>query len=167
MKYFKALTFLLLSVTFFSCQQQKTEEKNSSASGNIALADSQLTNIDFQIAKNYYVKNTIDSITNPLIENQTTFDSIFGMATVMGEEGKPTAIDFTKQSVIAVMIPETEYVTSIIPSRISKTADGKIIFSYAIDQGEKTTSTMVPTCILIINKKDRGEVILNEVVMER
>jgi len=167
MKYFKALTFLLLSVTFFSCQQQKTEEKNSSASGNIALADSQLTNIDFQIAKNYYVKNTIDSITNPLIENQATFDSIFGMATVMGEEGKPTAIDFTKQSVIAVMIPETEYVTSIIPSRLSKSSDGKIIFSYAIDQGEKTTSSMVPTCILIINKEDRGEVILNEVVMER
>jgi hypothetical protein len=167
MKYFKTLTFLLLSVIFFSCQQPKTEEKNSSANGNIALADSQLTNIDFQIAKNYFVKNSIDSITNPLIENQTTFDSIFGMATVMGEGGKPTDIDFAKQCVIAVMIPQTEYVTTIIPSRISKTAEGKIIYSYAIDQGEKTTSAMVPCCILIINKADRGEVILNEVVLER
>ena len=167
MKYFKTLTFLLLSVIFFSCQQQKREEKNSSANGNIALADSQLTNIDFQIAKNYFVKNTIDSIGNPLIESQATFDSIFGMATTMGAEGKPTSIDFNTQSVIAVMHPETEYVTSIIPSRLSKSAERKIIFSYAIDQGEKTTSAMVPCCILIINKADRGEVILNEVVLER
>jgi len=154
-------------MALISCQQQKSEEKKSETNNNISTTDSQLTNIDFQIANNYFVKNTIDSIANPLIVNKTTFDSIFGMATVMGEGGKPTAIDFTKKDVIAVMIPETEYVTSIIPSRLSKTKEGKIIFSYAIDQGEKTTSSMVPTCILIIDKKDSGQVILNDVVMER
>ena len=167
MKYSKSLTLLILSLTLFSCQQQTSKEDTSSSTSNIASVDSQLTDIDYQIAKNYFVNNTVDSIPNPLIENQETFNSIFGMATVMGEEGKPTAIDFTKQCVIAVMFPETDIVTNIIPQKLSKNKEGKLIFSYAIDQGEKTTSTMVASCILIINKADRGEVILNEVVMER
>jgi hypothetical protein len=167
MKYLKLQVFLFLSLALLSCQQEKREENNPSANSNITVVDSQLVNIDFQIAKNYFVKNTIDSISNPLIESQVTFDSIFGMATTMGEEGKPTAIDFTKQSVIAMMLPATNLFTEIIPSKLSKNNKGQILYSYAINLGEKSSATMVPCCVLIINKEDAGEVILNEIVIER
>ncbi len=167
MKYFKFLTLFIFALTLFSCKEQKSQDTNTSFASSTMNVDNELKNIDFKIAKNYFVNNTIDSISNPLIETQSTFDSIFGMATVMGEDGKPTAIDFSKQVVIAVMVPETEFITSIIPSRISKNKEDKIIFSYIIEQGQKTTYTMVPSCILIISKDDKGEVILNEVVMEK
>jgi hypothetical protein len=167
MKFFKPLTFLILSLAFLSCQQEKQEVKYSTTQSNFALVDSQLMSVDFQIAKNYFVKNTIDSIANPLIESQLTFDSIFGMATTMGAEGKPTAIDFTKQSVIAMMLPATNFNTEIIPSKLSKNNKGQLLFSYVINQEEKSSATMVPCCVLIINKEDAGEVQLNEIVIDR
>ena len=166
MKTYSIVLITAFSFLVMSCNHEKKEETATSANQIIKI-ESDVVDIQFQIGKNYFVKNTIDSIANPLIETQAPFDSIFGMATVMGEEGKPTAIDFSKQSVIAVMIPETEYITNIVPVKLSKNNEGKLIFSYAINQGKKATSTMVPSCILIINKEDRGDVMLNGVVLEK
>lgn len=166
MKTYSIVLITAFSFLVMSCNHEKKEETATSAN-QIIKVENEVVDIQFQIAKNYFVKNTIDSIANPLIETQATFDSIFGMATVMGEEGKPTAIDFSKQSVIGVMFPETEYITNIVPVKLSKNNEGKLIFSYAIDQGKQTTSTMVASCLLIINKEAVGEVILNEVVIER
>ena len=166
MKTYSIVLITAFSFLVMSCNHEKKEETATSAN-QIIKVENEVVDIQFQIAKNYFVKNTIDSIANPLIETQATFDSIFGMATVMGEEGKPTAIDFSKQSVIGVMFPETEYITNIVPVKLSKNNEGKLIFSYAIDQGKQTTSTMVASCLLIINKEAVGEVILNEVAIER
>ena len=35
------------------------------------------------------------------------------MATTKGKDGKPTAIDFTKQFVLAIVLPETDFATEI------------------------------------------------------
>ena len=38
----------------------------------------------------------------PKITTEEEFNKLFGMATIMGKDGKPTAIDFTKQFVLGV-----------------------------------------------------------------
>jgi hypothetical protein len=52
------------------------------------------TDIGYVIAKNYYVKNSVETIDNPKIESKERFNEIFGMATLQGEDGKPTEINF-------------------------------------------------------------------------
>ncbi len=61
------------------------------------------TYLPYTIGNRYFVKNTIENkeqLLNP-ITTEEEFEKYFGMATVMGEDGQPTPIDFNKQFVIA------------------------------------------------------------------
>ncbi len=63
---------------------------------------------------NYYVNNYLSNGTHKLvIHNQQDFESVFGEGAVMGRNGQPTRIDFSKQFVVAVIMPETNRQTSI------------------------------------------------------
>jgi hypothetical protein len=44
---------------------------------------------------------------NPVVTSQEAFDSLYHAAAVMGKDGAPTAIDFSKQFVIGVVLPLT------------------------------------------------------------
>ena len=61
--------------------------------------------IPYTLAKNYFVLNTVGDgpLSDPVIDNKARFDSLFGMATSMYENGNPTPIDFNKQFVIALV----------------------------------------------------------------
>lgn len=54
------------------------------------------TEIAFEVAKNYFFKNNQVIPEYPKIVSEEEFNKLFGMATTMGEDGKPTAIDFTR-----------------------------------------------------------------------
>ncbi len=86
---------------------------NSSCGANKMKADAvNSTEVPYQEAKNYFVKNTYgeEENANLKIETQELFDKIFGPAPVMGEGGKPTAIDFAKQYVVAyIRLVKYEY----------------------------------------------------------
>ena len=45
-------------------------------------------NIPYKIASNYFVKNSFDTSGVFSIYTQEEFDTIFGMASIMGENGK-------------------------------------------------------------------------------
>ena len=52
--------------------------------------------VPFEVAKNYFFKNNQVIPEYPKIVSEEEFNKLFGMATTMGEDGKPTAIDFTR-----------------------------------------------------------------------
>ncbi len=120
-------------------------------------------NIPFTMAKNYFVHNTVTKIDNPKMETAEKFSEIFGMATTMGITGKPTEIDFSKQFVIAVILPETDLSTTIYPISLLKNTKNEIILHYKSVVGEKQSFTTRPNLILIVDKIENGRIILHEI----
>lgn len=131
-------------------------------SENISSESLQLGKISYLKLDNYFVKNNVKKVKTK-ITSQKEFDSYFGAATVMGVNGKPTQIDFSKQIVIAVSKEATNYSTSIEVTGVAMGSMGDVIVSYKINKGTKQTYTSRPLTLLAIDKNKTGNVILKEI----
>ncbi len=119
--------------------------------------------VPFTVVQRYFVKNTVKGApTNPRIDDQATFDKLFGAAAVMGQNGLPTSIDFAKQSVIAVISPKTNRATELLPVSLVKRTGGKLVFTYRKKTGATQTYTIRPFLAVLIDKSVSGEVVLTE-----
>lgn len=134
---FSALAIIILAI-FSSCSSSK--------------------DIPYTKANGYFVNNTVQFVPQTPITSQEQFDQYFGMATVMGKDGRPTEIDFSKQFVLAVTTPETNIATEITPESLRKSDNGNLVFTYRIVQGEKQSYSTHPCLILIVSDKYKGEV---------
>lgn len=154
-----------LNLFFTSCKNTTTTGNTNNK--NIAAVETQnktqTINIAFTEAKNYFVNNSAKKLDNPKIETAEKFHEIFGMATTMGKDGKPTEIDFTQQYVIAVIFPETVFKTSIEILNLQKNANNEITLTYKSTTGEKGSYTTIPNKIIIVDKKENGSIKLKEV----
>lgn len=119
-------------------------------------------NVPYTVLNHYFLKNNVNEISYPLISDQKEFEGLFGMATVMGADGQPTPVDFSTESVIAIILPETNFSTEIIPVRLEKGNAGLKMY-YMVKTGEKMTSTMRPILLVKISKSNSDEVIPVEV----
>lgn len=137
-KPFTLLFALLLSGTF-SFSQKKTA-------------------IPFTVAHNYFVKNTFkkSDFTSNTITSRAVFDTIFGMAATMGENGKPTAIDFTKQFVIVVINGETSTETQLVAESLTLVGKKKMLFEFNSILGKDQGYTSVPFLLIVVDKKYKG-----------
>ena len=146
----------LFSLTFFSQTKQNSNPKVKSE-----------VDIPFQVANNYFVKNTYKKNSYPQakITTRKSFDAIFGAAAFMGEEGKPTPINFKKQYVIAVIQKETDVLTTITPISLKKNKD-KIVLKYSTVSGEKQSATTRPFLLIIVDKKFKGKVSTSNIITE-
>ena len=114
----------------------------------------------FEVAKNYFFKNDQTIPASPKITTEEDFVKLFGMATTMGEDGKPTAIDFTKQFVLAIVLPVTDMATEISPVKVEAKGD-TLLYAYDVKIGEKQSFSTQPLSIIILDKKyENNEVIL-------
>lgn len=123
----------------------------------------QLGSIAYQIINNYFVKNTVKKAQKRKIENQKEFAALFGSATTMGENGKPTSIDFKKQNVVAIIGNTTNYNTSFEITGVAMGTMGTLIVSYKINKGEKMTYAIRPFTAITIDKNQTGKVIFKEI----
>ncbi|WP_379963534.1 hypothetical protein [Epilithonimonas sp. UC225_85] len=114
--------------------------------------------VPYEEAKNYFVKNNVNAaLDNPKFETQQDFDKVFGMATTMGESGKPTPIDFSKEFAVAqVEDPSTQKV-ELKPVSIRKNAN-ILEIKYRKIIGENQSYTSQHAMILIIDNKYNGDV---------
>lgn len=155
-------TALILGALFFAfhLNAQKKEFKNDSEKRKLQhLPDP----IPFEVAHGYFINYSVKGkITESKIETQARFDKIFGSAAVMGEDGLPTKIDFTKQYVIAVVKPDTQKETNLIPLSLQDNRDGKIIFTYGIKIGKIHTYISSPLLLIIVDKDHNGNIVINE-----
>ena len=120
--------------------------------------------VSFEVAKNYFFKNGKDILpANPKITTEEEFSKLFGMATTMSKDGKPTPIDFGKQFVLAVVLPVTDFETEINPVKVEEKGDS-LFYSYEVKIGEKQSFSIQPISIIILDKKyeDKEIVLVND-----
>jgi hypothetical protein len=148
----KKITFILVMLlTIVACS-----EKQSAPIGN----ETGSKDVPFEIAKNYFFKKDCTLPANPKITTEDNFSKLFGMATTMGKDGKPTPIDFSKQFVLAIVLPVTDFSTEINPVKVEEKGDS-LLYSYEVKTGEKQSYSIQPVSIIILDKKyENKEVVL-------
>ncbi len=139
----KKLILMLLCGVMFLC---------SCKSGDNSTAGS---NVNFTVAKNYFFKNGAVIPDNPKISSADEFQNLFGMAAVMGKDGTPTAIDFSKQFVLAVVLPVTDIYTEVQPVDV-KAQDGELVYEYSVKTGEKMSYSMRPMKLIVLDREYDG-----------
>ena len=119
--------------------------------------------VAFEVANNYFFKSDLDTLpASPKITSENEFNKLFGIATTMSEEGKPTKIDFAKQFVLAIVLPVTDDATEVNPIKVEEKGD-TLLYTYNVMKGEKQTYSIQPVSIIIIDKKyENKEVVLSE-----
>ena len=120
-------------------------------------------NVPYKVAKNYFVKNTVAAaFGNTKIETQADFDKVFGAAASMGQNGKPTAIDFSKEFVVAQVEDTSSQLVELKPVSIKKNAN-ILEVQYKKSVGENKSFTSRSSLLLIVDKKYDGDVNFVEV----
>lgn len=152
------------SLLFLACKSSpKIDSKENKNMLPVRIQDeTEMTDISFILAKRYFVNNTVKKLDNPKIETAEKFDEIFGSATLMGEDGIPTQIDFKKQYVIAVILPVTNLTTTINPVSLQKDKKGKIILTYKTVVGQNQGYLTRPFFQIIVEKTENGNIELKE-----
>lgn len=115
---------------------------------------------------NYYVNNYFNNGTHKLvIHNQQDFDAVFGVGAVMGHNGQPTKINFSRQFVIAVILPETNRQTTIETAMLKRVGD-RLYFSYIIEEGHATSYTMRPFTAVVVDRNEPSDVVFQRVTRQ-
>jgi hypothetical protein len=118
--------------------------------------DDVATPVPYTTLENYFVRNDVDCSKQQrlIIDNQRDFEGYFGMAATMG--GLPTEVNWNKQYVVALILPETNRATSITPINVKVANDDIMVFSYHVKKGDKMSHKMVPFTAVAIDKPDRA-----------
>jgi len=162
----KFVTVVAVTSSLIMACQTITKTNNAESKNKLSVenqSETKIINISFTLAKNYFVKNTVEKLDNPKIQTSEQFNEIFGMATKMGKDGKPTEIDFKKQYVIAVIFPLTDLSTNINPISLFKNSKNEMTLNYKFVVGQKQSFTIRPYFAIIINKKENGKLTLKEI----
>ena len=139
-----------------------TTNKATSAEKSVVSSE-----VPFTVAEHYFFNKGQDIPVNPKITSEELFKQLFGMATVMGENGKPTKIDFSKQFVLAIVLPVTDINTEITPVKVEEKGD-TLFYHYDVKTGEKQSFSIQPLSIIILDKKYENKEIflINQQAME-
>ncbi|MDO4160143.1 MAG: hypothetical protein Q4D41_06780 [Prevotellaceae bacterium] len=155
-KYYLIIAAMVL-FTLTACHTKSTV-----ADGNVSSVNNGSEEIPYKVAEGYFLRNDIKQTVIKKIDNREEFDSLFGMATVMGENGKPTPIDFSREYVIAVSMPETYHEAMLYTTGLARNDKDMIVFSYKYTIGEKRSYSITPCIIVVVSNEYSGKVIFNE-----
>ena len=108
--------------------------------------------IPFEEVKNYFFRNDAEIPESPVINSSEQFESLFGAAAFMGKGGQPTAVNFEKEFIIAVVNPETDCQTELVPESL-RMEGGELIFTYQENVGEEQSWTMQPVLLVKVERK--------------
>lgn len=113
--------------------------------------DDVATPIPYTTLENYFVRNDVDCSKQQrlIINSKADFEKYFGMAATMG--GRPTEVNWKKQFVVALIMPETKRATSVEPVNV-KVQDDVLVFSYHVKKGDRISHSMVPFTAVAIDK---------------
>lgn len=155
----KILAIALTAALFTSAcgnNQEATETENVTTQ---AVAQPTETDVPFVVAQNYFVRNDYQDkeLHSLKITTQADFDNVFGMAATMGANGQPTALDFSKQYVIACIAPTSDTIHSLEAGSLKKSGD-TLTLTYKQTDGEKRSFTSRYAILLIVGNEYQGEV---------
>lgn len=107
--------------------------------------------VAFIPVQNYFVKNNLKSPVPNKITTLEEFEKFFGTATTQWY-GKPTEVNFEKEFVIVVALPETDEQTTMRPIKVFQ-GKNNLEFCYTIEKGEKLTYKILPFVMVKVDKK--------------
>jgi hypothetical protein len=162
----KIKTFMLIAVLAAASLTSCTSNQKQNAA-TVTESDNENAGIAFEVAKNYFFKNNQEIPSSPKIITAEEFGKLFGMATTMGEDGKPTEIDFSKQFVLAIVLPVTNLTTEITPDKLEEKGD-TLFYYYNAKVGEAQSYSTQPVSLIILDKEyaDKQIVMVNEQVKD-
>lgn len=111
--------------------------------------------VRYEVAKNYFVRNDVTSYGAFVVEDKKKFEDTFGAAAVMGKDGLPTAIDFSRQCVLCVTCPPTNADVRIEPVSLRKSG-GVLTLVYTKRTVGAPLSYSVTPCLLLVTRKQEG-----------
>lgn len=120
------------------------------------------TKIPYTVGSNYFVRNDYDAerLPSPVIRTQEQFDSVFGGAAVMGV--LPTAIDFSRQYVIAIVEPVTDHAVHFSVRNLVE-IDGKLVLQYRREERDRRSYSVRPFLMVVVDSMYEGPVELVEI----
>lgn len=148
-KVFSIAIIAIAAMTLLSSCKQNQQQNEANPEEAILGKPSE---VSYTVAQNYFIKNGAVLPENHKITDQETFNQIFGMATTMGENGKPTEIDFDKSFVIAVEEGPVQKENTMTPDLLINHYDGQLVFHYNVKQGADISYTIRPVLIIIVDK---------------
>ena len=121
----------------------------------ICIVKAQNTNVSFLPVQNYFVKNNFKNTPTLMIKitNNKYFDSIFGMATTMGKDGKPTVIDFKKQFILAIVKKESNQPIELKALSITKTKSNQLTYTYTNKTDKAGSFSMCASLLVMLDNK--------------
>ncbi len=115
--------------------------------------------VNYKTTSNYFIKNGVGEFESSVITTKNDFDTLFGMAAVMGPNGKPTAIDFDNEYVIVVDGGVTDRNIEMRPGKMVAEGDS-LYFNYDIVMGAKQSYASRPFLMVVVPDSIDGEVVL-------
>ena len=155
----KAIIFTLVSIAILStsCNQNNNSKSTTNVQHEKAAPNTNSV-IPYVVAERYFTKNTVEDANLTLqITSKNDFDKYFGSATVMGNDGKPTPIDFSKQYAITVIGKKSNNKVNILPLSL-ESENNTITLQYKEETEEKQTHTSRALLILLVDKKYNGNI---------
>ncbi len=107
--------------------------------------------IPYVVMQNYFFQNGATIPADARIDDSESFSALFGAAALMGEDGAPTAVDFAKEFVIAIVNPVTDRATELVPESLQK-AEGELVFTYSEKVGERQTWSSQPVLLIKVDR---------------
>ncbi len=127
----------------------------------LAFSCSSSENVPYEVVKNYFFRNDANIPVSPMVTTQEQFDGLFGAAAFMGKNGQPTHVDFGRQFVIAVVLPESDVETLLQPISLTRSG-GTLTFTYGKEENDKVPYNIRPVLLVAADKAYGTEkVILN------
>ncbi len=118
---------------------------------------------------NYHVHHNFKNGTQKLvINNRYDFENVFGDDAFKGRNGNSTSIDFHRQFVIAVILPENDRDLSIETALVNRVKD-KIYFSYIVDDRHGPGHPRHPGrpfAAVVVNREGPSKVVFQRVTRE-
>ena len=112
--------------------------------------------VKYKLAGGYFVRNDVEGRVPGTISSQSLFEECFGVAAVMGEDGLPTPIDFSKSSVITIDLGEKTVSTVMEILGVDLPEANRIRVLYKVKEGEPISYSERPCAIIIVDKKYDG-----------
>ncbi len=112
--------------------------------------------VNYSEAQHYFVRNDVTDYSPRVLRSEAELQRYFGAAPVMSTDGSglPTAIDFNKKDVLAIIEKQTNVDTEIKITSIKTSKDGKTTVHYkALRSGSPRSYSIVPCLLVQIDKK--------------
>ncbi|SEW07758.1 hypothetical protein [Chitinophaga arvensicola] len=163
--YFKRLLLAVGTLAAISCNNGTPKapvdstDTNTDTDTALNVSPNPSSQLEVKPISGYFLKNTIqvnDSLTFWIVDNQKSFDSLFGAAKTMNNTiDKP---DFGTQIVIAATMPPTFYGTQIqLASALSDNANNNAILHFAATSNpDKSTASTAPLWLGAVPKTGKS-----------